>query len=475
MIRINEIISEIKEKEFSDYVKFFIGIFIIVLAIFLPTPDGLSRNGQLMIGILGFAAFFWSTEPIPVEATSLLIMILPPIFNIIGSDVVFSEFGNSAVFFLLGAFILAASIEKYELHNRIALKLLNLFGYDPKTFTFGLFFVGAFLSLLMPAHAVAALMYPIVVNILRDLELTPKKSNFGIVAALSLTFGTSIGSWGTLLGGARNPLTIGFLSEMGVDINFLEWMIMTIPVVIVSLPIVWFIVIKLYPLEVKKREMKEVKDNLKNQVRELGSFSRGEILTTLVFVSTIVLWVFFSTTIGVAIISLIGAISLFFFNLMTWEDVEKRVPWGIILLYGGAITLGVSLTKTGAAEWIAVNIASLSGGNPIILLALIVLTGFTLTNLMSNTAAVAVLLPVGLEIAIQGGLNEVITAFAIALSGGGALLLVISTPSAAIAYSTGYFSTRDLIKTGSTLMIFLIVIILTFSLTYWQFAVNLVT
>lgn len=470
---INEV-SDFKRIRRSELTKFAIGVLIILLAYFLPTPNDLSRQGQLMLGLLVFAAFFWATEPIPVEATSLLIMILPPIFGIITSSRVFSGFGNSAVFFLLGAFILAASIEKHGLHKRIALRMLDFFGYEPNLFLFGLFVVGALLSFLMPEHAVAALLYPIVVKVLRTLELTPKQSNFGIVAALALTFGTSLGSWGTLLGGARNPLTIGVLSQRGIEINFLEWMVMTVPVVLVSVPVIWFLVTRLYPPEIEKGDMRKVRKDLHTQVKNLGSLSRGEILTALVFSTTILLWIMFSNTLGVAVVALLGAVSLFFLNLMSWEDVEEKVPWGIVLLYGGAITLGVSLTKTGAASWIAKNIASLAGGNEVLLIALLIITGFILTNSMSNTAAVAVLLPIGLEIAVASGLNSVVAAFAIALSGGGALLLVISTPSAAIAYSTGYFSSRDLLKAGSVALVVLVAIVLTVALTYWQFAAGLV-
>ncbi|PTD93536.1 transporter [archaeon SCG-AAA382B04] len=470
-----EEVSDLRRIGKGDGVKFVVGALIILLAFFLPTLGGLSRNGQLMIGVLLFAAFFWSTEPIPVEATSLLIMILPPLFGIITSSKVFSEFGNSAVFFLLGAFMLAAAIEKYGLHKRIALRMLDVFGYKPNIFLFGLFVVGGFLSFLMPEHAVAALLYPIVVNVLRTLELNPKESNFGIAAALSLTFGTSIGSWGTLLGGARNPLTIGILAQRGIEIDFLEWMIMTTPVVVVSLPVIWFIVIKLYPPEVEKEDMKSVRKDLHSQVEELGTLSRGGILTAFVFSSTVFLWIIFSSTLGVAVVSLMGAISLFFFGLVDWEDIEKRVPWGIMLLYGGALTLGVSLTKTGAANWLATNITGLAGGNNVLLVALLIVTGFLLTNSMSNTAAVAVLLPIGLEIAVSSGLNSVVTAFAIALSGGGALLLIISTPSAAIAYSTGYFSSRDLFKAGTFALVALVAIVLTMALTYWQFASGLIT
>ncbi|OKY78612.1 MAG: Na+/H+ antiporter NhaD [Candidatus Methanohalarchaeum thermophilum] len=462
--------NSIREVNYFKVIVLSVGFLFILAAFTLPNPEGLSRDGQIMIGVLLLAALFWATEPIPIEVTAILVMVLPPLFGVISSESVFQGFGNKAVFFLLGAFMLAASIEKYGLHKIVALKLMGLFGYKPKRFILGLLFVGGSLSFAMPEHAVATLLYPIVVKVLRTIELTPKESNFGIAAALSLTFGTSVGSWGTLLGGARNPLTIGFLEEQyGHQISFVDWTKITLPVVLVSIPVVWFILTRLFPPEITEKDMKKVKETINKEIEEKSGLNRNEVITLAIFTFTVIMWVLFSTTLGVAIIALIGAILLFVFGVVDWSDIEERVPWGIILLYGGAITLGVSLNKTGAAKWIAEIITKLGAGNQILVILLLLIAGFALTNSMSNTAAVALLLPIGLQIATNVGISPIIAGFAIALSGGGALMLVVSTPSAAIAYSTGYFSTKDLFKAGFVTFLALLAIILLFSLTYWPF------
>jgi sodium-dependent dicarboxylate transporter 2/3/5 len=227
---------------------------MIIIVYFLPTPDGLSNNGKIMIGILLMGGILWVTEPIPLAVTGLLIMIIQPILGIIPARDVFSSFGNQAVFFLIGAFILAGAVEKHGLHRRIALRLLSYFEKNPKTFTFGIMTSCAFLSFIMPAHGVAALFLPIVASILIAMKITPRKSNFGKISMLSIAYGCSIGSLGTLVGGARNPLAVGLLSDLDppIILSFFDWMKYSMPIVFLSLPIVWLILQISFPIEIKE-------------------------------------------------------------------------------------------------------------------------------------------------------------------------------------------------------------------------------
>ena len=160
---------------------FFISLAFSILALFylLPSPEGLTHNGQVMIGILIMAAILWITEPIPLAVTGLLIMIIQPLLQLITPDEVFSSFGNQAVFFLIGAFILAGAVEKHGLHRRIALRFLGYFEKSPRLFTLGIMISCASLSFVMPEHGVAAFFLPIVVSILIAMKIVPKESNFG--------------------------------------------------------------------------------------------------------------------------------------------------------------------------------------------------------------------------------------------------------------------------------------------------------
>jgi sodium-dependent dicarboxylate transporter 2/3/5 len=446
---------------------------LIVLAIFffMPPIPGLSQIGKTMIGILLMGVILWITEPIPLPVTGLLILIIQPILGVMPARDVFSAFGNQAVFFLIGAFILAAAVEKQGLHRRIALRLLSLFEKSPRIFTLGIMVSCATLSFVMPEHGVAALFLPIVASILIAMKITPRESNFGIISILSIAYGCSIGSLGTLVGGARNPLTIAILSDLNppIEVTFLDWMTYSMPVVLICIPVVWIILQLSFPIEINSIE--SAKREIENQVISSGNMHSGELKVLIILILTIILWIFFSSPeyFGFAVIALLGSILLFFSRTITWKDVEKRVPWGIILLYGGAITLGVGMDSSGAGSWLAQNIFSLVGNNPILVIFGLILITMILTNIMSNVGAVAVLLPIGIALANEiPSLSPLLASLLVALSGGLAFIFIIATPGNAIAYSSGYFSGRNLLKAGLLSNILCLIIIFGVAIIYWQ-------
>jgi sodium-dependent dicarboxylate transporter 2/3/5 len=447
---------------------------IVVIFYFLPFPEGLNHNGKVMIGILLMAAVLWITEPIPLAVTGLLIMIVQPLLGIIPAGEVFSSFGNQAVFFLIGAFILASAIEKHGLHRRIALKFLSYFETNPRVFTFGIMSSCAFLSFVMPEHGVAALFLPIIASVLIAMKITPGESNFGKVCMLSVAYGCSIGSLGTLIGGARNPLTVGVLSEAGITVTFFEWMTYSMPIVFIALPLVWLVLQISFPLEVK--DIILARKEIDNQVAVAGRMRGPEVTVLLILILTVVLWVFFSSFpyFGLAVIAILGSILLFLTGCISWKDVEKRVPWGIILLYGGAITLGIGMQKTGAGVWIAEYLFDILSFSPYLVILIMIVFTILLTNVMSNIGAVAILLPIGLAVSSEiPGVSPLLSSMVIALSGGLAFMLVIATPGNAITYSSGYFSTRDLFRAGSVANVICITVIFMVAIFYWLGVLNL--
>jgi len=439
---------------------------VVALAVVLPTPAGLTHEGQVMLGILAMAVILWITTPIPIAVTALLVMIMQPLLDVMPAVDVFHAFGNEAVFFLIGAFVLASAIERHGLHRRIALRFLRAFRQSPRMFTFGIMVSSALLSFIMPEHGVVALFLPIVTSILIAMRVVPGQSNFGRVSMLCIAYGCSIGSLGTPIGGARNPLTISVLANAGIKISFFEWMSYSTPVVFIALPIVWLILHFTFPLEVD--DIADARKKIDDRVQEMGAMGRPEMTVAAILAVTIGLWMFASQELGLAVIALLGGALLFFTGTISWEDVEKRVPWGVVLLYGGAITLGMSLKETGAAQWI-VDLIIGTGSEPyIILLALIVLT-IAITNFISNTAAVAMLLPIGLAIASEiPDISPLLSSMTIALSGGLAFMLVIATPGNAITYSAGYFSTRDLLKGGTIANLVCIGVVFAVAILYWK-------
>jgi len=453
----------------SSYLFILLAFFIVFLSYILPTPEGLSYNGQIMIGILAMAAILWVTEPIPLAVSSLFIMILQPLLGVMPAGDVFASFGNKAVFFLIGAFILAAAIEKHGLHRRIALHFLYFFENHPKFFTFGIMISCAFLSFIMPEHGVASLFLPIIVSILIATKIVPRQSNFGKLSMLCIAYGCSIGSLGTLVGGARNPLTIGILSDLNPPINvtFFDWCVYSIPVVLITLPVVWLVLYLMFPIELK--DISDAKKEINRQVALEGKIKIHEVIVLGVLILTICLWILFSSHqyFGLAAIAILSGVILFFSGCISWNDVEKRIPWGIILLYGGAITLGISIENTGAGAWIANLIFNIVGDNIYVVILMMILLTILLTNLMSNVGAVAILLPIGIAVAEQIGFSPLLSSMIIALCAGLAFMLVIGTPGNAIAYSSGYFSTRDLFKAGVIANFICIVIIFCVAIFYW--------
>ena len=465
MNKINFLSKKINLKHF-----FFIILAFIVLLVFylIPTPDGLNESGKIMIGILIMAAILWITEPIPLAVTGLLIMIMQPLLHIRTPTQVFSSFGSNAVFFLIGAFIIAGAIEKHGLHRRIALKFLSFFEKTPRFFTFGIMISCALLTFIMPEHGVAVLFLPIVLSILIAMKIVPKQSNFGKISMLAIAYGCSIGSLGTLIGGARNIFTIDVLSrQIGRNIGFFEWMTYSMPIVLVAIPLVWLVLQFSFPIEIK--DITAAKKEINSQVIKTGGISKDELIVLSILILTIILWIVFSSTTyyGLAVISIFGSILLFITKSITWKDVENRVPWGIILLYGGAITLGVGMQETGAGSWIANQIFSTAGINPYAIILILILITLLLTNIMSNIGAVAILIPLGLSIPSATGISPLLASLIIALTGGLAFMFVISTPGNAITYSSGYFTTKDLFKAGLLANIICIFVVFIVASVYW--------
>jgi sodium-dependent dicarboxylate transporter 2/3/5 len=464
----------IKKPTLRSMAALVVAFLILIIFYFLPTPEGLTHQGQVMIGILIMAAILWITEPIPLAVTGLLVMVIQPILQIREATDVFASFGNQAVFFLIGAFIIAGAIEKHGLHRRIALKFLHFFENSPRFFTLGIMVTCAFMSFIMPEHGVAALFLPIIISILIAMKIVPRQSNFGKISMLAVAYGCSIGSLGTLIGGARNPLTIELLAKQdpSITITFFEWMKIAMPVVLIALPLVWLVLQFSFPIKIK--DITAAKKEINNQVGIQGKISKNEIVVLLILCFTIFLWIFFSqpqyaSYYGLAVVAIIGSILLFITKSITWKDVENRVPWGIILLYGGAITLGIGIQTTGAGEWMASSIFNMAGNNPFVVILAMILFTVILTNIMSNVAAVAILLPIGLSIATNFfDISSQMAAMIIALSGGLAFMFVISTPGNAITYSSGYFSTKDLLKAGFVANIICIVVIFLVAIFYWE-------
>ncbi|MHC4267213.1 MAG: SLC13 family permease [Planctomycetota bacterium] len=448
------------------YLVLSIAAFLFALIVYLPTPEGLTIEGKKALAIFVLCVVLWVSHVIPLMITSLLAIILFPLMGILPADKTYSLFGNQAVFFILGAFILASAVRRTGLSDRIALIFLTWFGHSPKVLLLGVILLSAFFSFWMSEHAVAAMMFPIVTTIALSLRLKPNKSNYGKALFLGMTWGCVIGGVATFLGGARAPLAVGMLRDAtGESIDFIKWSLATLPTVVSLLAVSYCLLILLFPSEIK--DVKRARILLINKTECIGRMKRKELFIGILMIATIFSWICFGEKLGLANIALASVIIAFVFGLLRWKEVEEDVNWGLILMYGGAICLGFAMGKTGATHWL-VSIAPLGSlQSPFILIMAISLIAIFLTEAISNTAVVALLMPITIGIAIDFSLNPVITTLAVTVPSGLAFMLPMGTPAVAIAYSSGFISPGNTFKGSLILKIAAWVLFNFFAYFYW--------
>jgi sodium-dependent dicarboxylate transporter 2/3/5 len=416
----------------------------------LPAPADLDPQAMKAVAIFVVCIIFYITNVIPLMITSLLAVILFPLAGVLDSKTTFALFGNEVVFFILGAFILASPFMRSGLSTRIALAVLRRFGSSPRALLLGILLFPAFLSCWMSEHAVAAMMFPIVLEISDCLGLSPQTSRYGKAIFLTMAAGCIIGGITTFLGGGRAPLAIGILREStGLTIDFIPWALAALPTTLLLLIIAYFLFVSLYPPEV--REVAHVQELLERRRRELGPITRREAAVGLLMLGTIFCWMFFGRQFGLANIAIIAVIIAFVLRLTEWREVEEDVNWGIFLMYGGAICLGYAMETTGGAEWLARNTIGVFVHSPVLLIAAISFLSITLTELISNSAVVALLMPVALSMGRDLGIDPRMMTMVVAIPSGLAFMLPMGTPATAIAFSSGFLSTRDTVRIGLVL------------------------
>jgi solute carrier family 13 (sodium-dependent dicarboxylate transporter), member 2/3/5 len=435
--------------------------------------EGLTPEGQRTLAVFVLCLILWVTQALPLSVTGLLALLLLPLCGIMTSEQTFALFGNDAIFFIIGAFIIAAAIMHSGLSTRVAMAILNRIGTTPRRLMIGLLVLAAALAHVMPEHAVAAMLLPIVIEIARTLRLAPGRSRMGTGLFLALAWGSIIGGIATFLGGARNPLAIEILAR-NTDgqhaIGFLEWWVAAFPLVLMALGAAAAILLLFFRPEIDSTA--PAREALQVRMKHMGRPTLEERLTGLVLLLTVTGWVLAERLqISVAIIALLGAVALFALRVISWSVVERHVNWGIVLMYGGAIALGKAVSQTGCAEWIAHSLLGESLiEHPIATLFVLAATAIVLTEGMSNAAVVALMLPLALNLAPQIGPNGVdprLMVFAIALPAGLAFTLPISTPPNALAHSTGFVTMRGISWKGPLLNLICLLAFMAVAILWW--------
>ena len=426
-------------------------------------PEGeLSPAGHRALAVFAICVFYWVLDVLPLMITSLLAIVLLPLTDVLPAKEAYARFGNEAVFFILGAFILAAAMMKSGLSGRLALLMLRRFGKDPTTLLRAIFLLNAAMSFLMSEHAVAAMTFPIIVEIATALHLPPR-SNYGRSLFLAMAWGTTIGGVATLLGGARAPLALGILRELtGETYSFALWAALNIPLTLCLCVVAWALLRWFFPSEL--RDVSEARRTVDQKLQAMGRMTLQERLVAFVMTGTVCAWIFLGEEFGLANVALMSVVLLFALRAVQWRDVEGYVNWGLILMYGGAITLGSVLQSSGAAAWMANGTIVQWAAGPVSVVFFISLATILLTETMSNSAAVAIIMPLSVAVAGQFGIEPRLMAPLVAVPAGLSFILPTGTPANAMAFSSGFLRVGDVLLPG-LLLNFLAVLI--FNLLVW--------
>lgn len=430
-------------------------------------------------------AIWWATEAIPVPATALLPLVLFDPLGVATIRDAAAPYANPTIFLFMGGFVMALALERWNLHRRIALAVVDHAGTDGRRLIGGFMLVCAVLSMWMTNTSTTMMLLPIVLSVATVIrhnvpDLSEEESrNFEIAILLGLAYAASIGGLATLIGTPPNALLMGFMAEnYGIEISFARWMLVGIPVSFVMLPLAWFILTRfLFPVDIPATEA--VRKHLHRMRDELGSMSSAEKRVAIIFILLVLSWMFrkpvteaFGLS-GVSDAGIVLAAALLLFilpsgdreqsRLMVWEDIV-RLPWGVLILFGGGLSLAAAVSDSGLALWLGQQLAPLNAwGIAALVLASVTLVIF-LTELTSNLATTATLLPVMGAIAVQAGLPPIILTVPITIAASCAFMLPVATPPNAIVFSTGSISIPQMARAGIVLNLIGIVIVTLISL-----------
>jgi sodium-dependent dicarboxylate transporter 2/3/5 len=427
-------------------------LLLAVIAYHVTPPAGLTAAGYHSLVLFGVTIVLWVSGLLPIAVTALLSMVMLPLTGILPAKQTYALFGNEAVFFILGAFILAASMTGTGLSARLARTMMARFGRTPRRLALTVYLSAAGLSFCMSEHAVAAMLFPVVAEITDSLSLKAGKSTYSRLLYMSIAWGCIIGGIATFLGGARAPLAVQMLREnRGLDFSFMDWTLASVTIVIPLLLIGYYVLERFFPIDIN--DVEEGMRLLNRKRLEIGKPGVNEIITGAVMILTIGGWMFYGRELGLANIALLATAVLFTFRVVSWDKIEEYVNWGIILMYGGSIALASALEKTGAALWIVNKGLGAFSPAPFVVIAVISFVAIILTECISHAAVVAILMPIGLGLSQGLGIDPKVMTLAIALPAGLAYCLPMGTPATAIVYGSGHLSSREIILPGALIMV----------------------
>ncbi len=477
--------ADAKTKASFDWKRLFfmlLGLALFLIVYYCPAwpsaidPQGktfeLTQQGKASLGLFLLAAVWWVFEVIPIGITGITIGVLQSMFLIRETRVALTDFMDTSVWFIVGSLVIGLTFTKTGLTRRLAYKMLSLIGEKTANIYLGCFAMTLALTLIMAHTAVAATLFPLLMAIYAMYTDDPnEKTNFGKGLFIGMAYVAGAGSIITLLGAARGAVALGFYKEIvHKDIGFFELSYYMAPVGIVMLFVLWgFMMVRFKP---ERKTIPGLKERATRLYTELGPISRREITALVIILSAIVvlgLRAFFPAmkVLDKSAIILASTVLLFVFNILTIKDFEET-PWNIVLLFGGAMSIGYCLWQTGAASWLAVNWLGMFKEAPGVVFTLgIAFFVLVMTNLIMNVAAIAISLPVAFTIAPYLGVDPEVILFASLVTAGMPFLLLVGAAPNAIAYESKQFTSGEFFTTGLPASGILMVVLTLFVLVIW--------
>lgn len=444
-----------------------------------------SKDAAAVMALGSWMILWWVTEPVPIPITSLLPLVMLPLLGVTSVKEVAQPYGDPVIFLFMGGFILALALEKYNLHQRIALNLIRLTGTSGNGIILGFLLATAFISMWISNTATAIMMLPIASSVTallaRDLNMAQddrfRKFSTGLM--LAIAYAASIGGMATIIGTPPNVVMVGHVRRVyGMEVNFADWMLIGVPVMILVLAACYFVITRI----LFRNGLDHIEGSdlvIRNKLKELGPFSATEKKVTLIFALTCFFWIFRQWLNQLAggnflddtSIAIGGAILMFLMPsdkhgssfLLNWDDM-KNMQWGILLLFGGGMALAEGMEKSGLVEKIGMVFSEnkISG---IMLIFSLTFISMALTELMSNVALVTIFVPVVFGIAEGADINPIFLAMPVTFAASCAFMMPISTPPNAILFASSYIRMKDMVKTGLVLNLFALAIIFLLSIT----------
>ncbi|MDR1151476.1 MAG: DASS family sodium-coupled anion symporter [Bifidobacteriaceae bacterium] len=451
---------------------------LLFVAVFVAMPDVApvadvvggagDRSAAAVAATLVLMAVWWMTEVLPLYVTALIPLVAMPLLRVTTIDAAAAPFASKIIFLFLGGFVLAMSMERWNLHRRVAIRVVMMVGSKPRGIVFGFMAATSFVSLWVSNTATAVMMLPIAMSVLKLAESVTGRAdkNLRISLVLCVAYGASIGSFGTIIASPPNAIAVGYLADQGIEISFFDWMKAGMPLWIVFLVVGWVLLTFVAYPPIYKEAIPGAREVLRRELDGLGPFRGPELRVAIIFLVVAFTWIFHGfvfSALGVdgsgitdELIAVIAIFVLFFFPvswkrpgsaLMTWKDLAD-LPWGVLILFGGGLSLAAQVSASGLAVWIGEQAKSLGGlPVPLLLIACCALT-WIITEFMSNTAAAATLVPIFGAVAVVLGMSPVYLAIPVAMACSCAFMMPAGTPPNAVAYSSGMVTIGQMNRAG---------------------------